>query len=357
MKKLRNVLLVLFLAACSSNRAISQTILVAVTPSPDEVPIFIPTPVSNLFGNRSGKITFYSLDHETNVAQIYKINEDGSGLVKLVNGVDPVWSPDGTKIAFRSLYSLSDDDILISDLFVIDVDGPSAKFINAKRYRGPFDLSWSPDGAKIAFMLNYDIYVMNADGSEQINLTNNRAKDLTPAWAPDGTKIAFSSDRSGSNNIYVMNADGSQEMRLTYNSEDDILPVWSPDGKQIAFNLSYPGNYEIYAMNADGSGQTRLTDNGYLPVWSPDSTKIAFMSSRDEDNEIYAMNADGSEQTRLTNSNAKDSDPVWSPDGTKIAFLSRRAGNEEIYVMSADGSNVTRLTNSDSDEEYLVWSP
>jgi Tol biopolymer transport system component len=164
-----------------------------------------------------------------------------------------------------------------------------------------------------------EIYVMNADGSEQTQLTDNDVSDLYPSWSPDGEKIAFASERDGGG-IYVMNADdGSDVTRLTTEGVD---PSWSPDGEKIAFfNLR-----AIYVMNADGSDVTRLTTEGVDPSWSPDGEKIAFTSFRDADDEsefnaIYVMNADdGSDVTRLTDPNADYSTIDWgtntsSPDG------------------------------------------
>jgi Tol biopolymer transport system component len=85
---------------------------------------------------------------------------------------------------------------------------------------------------KIAFVSgrdgNYEIYIMNADGSEQKRLTNNPASDMKSSWSPDGKKIAFHSDRDGNYEIYVMNADGSEQKRLTDNPADDMNPSWSP---------------------------------------------------------------------------------------------------------------------------------
>src|SRR6266511_679856 len=105
-----------------------------------------------------------------------------------------------------------------------------------------------------------EIYVMNADGSGQANLTRNRAADDAPAWSRDGAKIALSSERDGNWEIYVMQADGTGPTRLTVNrSADDAFPDWSPDGTKIAFHTDRDGNYEIYVMNADGSGQANLT--------------------------------------------------------------------------------------------------
>ncbi len=176
-------------------------------------------------------------------------------------------------------------------------------------------------GTKVAFVSerdgNLEIYVMNADGSNQTRLTNNPADDWKPSWSPDGSKIIFMSARDGKREIYVMNSDGSNPVNLTNNTEDDWVPIWSPDGTKIAFASEHVGNLKIYVMNADGTNPIRLTDNpanhGFFPSWSPDGTRIAFTSSRDGNDEIYVMNADGSNQTRLTNSPVFDFEPSWSP--------------------------------------------
>ncbi|HJU54672.1 MAG TPA: hypothetical protein VJ715_08880 [Pyrinomonadaceae bacterium] len=221
-----------------------------------------------------------------------------------------------------------------------------------------------PFNGKIAFVStrdyatgSYEIYTMNANGTSQVNISNNPAQDTAPSWSPDGTKIAFQSDRDGNFEIYVMNADGSNPTRLTFNSLGDENPVWSPDGTKIAFQSDRddPGNCngggcvyhpDIYVMNSDGTGTVRLTNHPAKdgsPSWSPDGTKIAFQSDRDGNFEIYLMNADGSGQTRLTNSNtAHDFSPAFSPDGTKIVVDN---GNQ-VFVMNADGTGQTQLTSS-----------
>ena len=230
---------------------------------------------------------------------------------------------------------------------------------------GAFDSgpAWSPDGRRIAFNSNRDgnweVYVMNADGSGVTRLTDNDAVDGSPTWSPDGTRIAFDSTRDGDWDVYVMNADGSGVTRLTDNDAWDWSPAWSPNGRHIAFHSNRDdGNWEIYVMNADGSGVTRLTYNGaadFTPAWSPDSRRIAFGTGRHGKREVYVIDASG--VTRLTFNDAHDVGPAWSPDGRRIAFASERDGNLEIYVMNADGSGVTRLTDNGASDLAPAWSP
>jgi serine/threonine protein kinase len=177
---------------------------------------------------------------------------------------------------------------------------------------------------------------------------------------PGVERIAFASERDGNYEIYVMNADGSGQTNLTDNPTTDWLPSWSPDGLRIAFVSNRDGDDEIYAMNADGSGPMNLTNSSAWddkPSWSPDGLRIAFVSDRDGNAEIYVMNADGSGQTNLTNNPAWDRGPSWSPDGLRIAFVSGRDGNGEIYMMNADGGGQTRLTDNPAEDHAPSWGP
>jgi Tol biopolymer transport system component len=241
--------------------------------------------------------------------------------------------------------------------------------------------AWSPEGTRIAFESNrngnFQIYVMNADGTNLNPLTDGSSSAMSPAWSPDGTRISFASDRDGNWEIYVMpapgpegNSGGSVPVNLTNNPSQDFSHTWSPDGSRIAFDTTrddpdpencYPSClYEIYVMNADGSGATNLTKNAvedYDPAWSPDRNRIAFASGRDDNWELYVMSANGSGATRLTSEPSADDEPAWSPDGSRIAFVSLRDGNPEIYVMNANGSGLIRLTDNPAEDWDPAWSP
>jgi len=162
--------------------------------------------------------------------------------------------------------------------------------------------------------------------------------------------IAFDSSRTGNYNVFAMNADGSGQMDLTNNAAVEQDPSFSPSGSRITFaRLQAPpgGNYDVFAMNADGSGQVNLTNNAaddLGPSFSPDGSRIAFTSNRDGNYEIYVMNADGSGQTRLTNNPADDYGPNWQPipvpAQTKIdkAKINRKQGKAR-FRFSASGPN------------------
>jgi Tol biopolymer transport system component len=229
------------------------------------------------------------------------------------------------------------------------------------------ELGAVPTNGKIAFTSNRDgndeIYVMNADGTGQTNLTNHPGYDSVPEWSPDGTKIAFVSDRSGDTDIYIMNADGSGVTNLTNDANADVSPSWSPDGK-VLFSSDRSGNHELYVMNADGSNVTLLAAHpatDYAPTSSPDGNRIAFWSSRDPGNgdwSIYTMNSDGSGVTAdLYPNGVNDYDPIWSPDGTKIIFWSGTGNSHDVYEMNPDGSGVTNLTSDPADDAHPEPSP
>jgi len=225
---------------------------------------------------------------------------------------------------------------------------------------------WSPDGTQIVFRgdgpgAKAAVFLMNADGSGDVQaLTDSTSNDTEPAWSPDGTQIVFASDREGTYDIYVMNADGSDVHRITFGGSAERSPNWSPDGNSIVYVSNEKGGNDIYVMAADGRDQTRLTENtvtDYSPIWSPDGTKIVYVSEARGNPDIWIMNADGSDVTQLTTDLAADLAPGWSPDGDQILFISKRQGNGDLWVMNADGTNQEAITRTEEDETEAVWQP
>jgi Tol biopolymer transport system component len=213
---------------------------------------------------------------------------------------------------------------------------------------------------------NFEIYSMNADGTNQRRLTQNDVTDAYPNWSPANQKIVFATRRDGNDwEIYTMNIDGSDPTRLTNVPGIDFRPTWSPDGSKILFSRCYANsNCNLWVMSADGSGQTALTNtpdtlDNDMAQWWPDGSKIIFSSSRDAATyEIYVMNADGSNVVRLTNNAQNDYYPSVSPSGSKIAYVGFPGGGlGEIFMMNADGSGQVNITNTPSEDLYPVWSP
>lgn len=244
--------------------------------------------------------------------------------------------------------------------------------------------AWSPDGTRIAFRSirdgrYYEVYVMNADGTGQRALTvtptpptGARPYSSQPAWSPDGARIVFRSNRDGDADIYTMSADGTDVRQVADMAGDERYPSFSPDGSQILFQSNADGDRDIYVMNADGSGRRQLTVNDVIfdsaPMWSPDGREIAFermdaetsqtSGAIHDSGEIHVMDAAGGNVRRLTTNAVHDEGPAWSPDGQSLVFTSERedpAG--DIWVMGADGAGARKVAGSAAIEESPDWQP
>jgi dipeptidyl aminopeptidase/acylaminoacyl peptidase len=204
-----------------------------------------------------------------------------------------------------------------------------------------------------------DLWVMDADGTNQTNLTNTPDDlEYQPSWAPSGAQITFVREIPGEiiseqSDIFVMDANGQTPATpLTQTDANEREPDWSPDGTKIAFAGVRNQGWEIVTMDPNGQNEAILTGDSFDgedrgPDWSPDSTMVVFQKSDNSGGsggdpwEIWAVNSDGSGDTNLTNHPSDDMGPSWSPDGSEITFTSTRDATEEdpfradIYVMAA----------------------
>jgi hypothetical protein len=259
---------------------------------------------------RSEKIA-YVVDKITNGVQesrIALVNPDGSGGVDIASGDTPSWSPDGARLVFSNVPCEYYDDYYGCDGVLILMDPETRNLIPLIEGGHGFSPAWAPTGDVIAFIRDqFGMYVMKLDGSPAISV-NIPAGILArhPAWSPDGRRIAFQCVlASGNYDVCVINRDGTGLVRLTSDAIYEGNPAWRPDGSKIAFTRN-PGRPEIALMALDGSAATRLTD-GFDPAWSPDGSKLVFA----RDDGLFTINVDGSNLTRLTTGNHRA--PAWRP--------------------------------------------
>lgn len=275
-------------------------------------------------------------------------------------------SMNGQRLAFTS-YTEKNDDEWFYDIYTMDVDGSHARPVIVSDSGLPLNPVWSPDGTRIAFgerrSTQVDIFVVNADGTDERRLTHSLTNDNFPVWSPDGTQIAYIADHYGSTSIYVVDAacvtGCPGPRRLFAEGNEEASPVWSPDGKQIAFVSQTDDHSDLYLINADGSDSRPLTQteaDDHSPAWSPDGTQIAFISDQSGLPSLYVINADGSGQRRLTRSLEPVFAPIWSPDGKRIAYqVGQRESSPQIHIVNVATELGEILTNDNFTSIAPVW--
>ena len=356
----------------------------------------------------SNRATGTGVDNPTGDYEIFSMNPDGSGVKQLtvnsVNDYEPTLSADGAKIAYQSEGIQSSNQEGDAEVYVMNASDGTGKRNLSNNGLGVEDYApvFSPDGTKVAYQSHgsqtsnpqgdWEIYRVNTlDGKGKKNLSNNgpEVDDTSPTFSPGGTKIAYTSrgaqtsNSGGDQEIYRMNAlDGTGKKNLTSDDANDSQPDFSPDGQKIAYQswgaqTSNPeGDVDIYRINAlDGSGKRNLTNNApYVEdtsaTFSPDGTKVLYesqgaqSSNLEGDAEIYRLNTlDGKGKKNLSNTGSGVSDilPDFSPDGTKVTYVSSGAqdsnteGDFEVYRMNfLDGSDQKNLTDNLTTDGVLV---
>jgi len=196
---------------------------------------------------------------------------------------------------------------------------------------------------------NADVYIANADGSGEKQLTKDDASDDQPVLSPDGASVVFISGRKGNNDVWLVKSGGGGEKQLTKTDEDEYDPAFTNDGGSVIFTRVVNGANKIISKNI-GSGEEKELASGYMGRVDSDGT-LVYVSAESGDEELYV----GSKN--LTDSEKSDTWPSYSPDGSKIIFTSRRGGDYDTYIMNRDGSNCKALLSSEDDEGRAAISP
>jgi Tol biopolymer transport system component/CxxC motif-containing protein (DUF1111 family) len=315
-------------AECHQNRAtggVSQILEIRAGHSAPNG-TFVPAPGGSLIQTRSintkqqervpdgPRIVF-----QNNAGQVSLMGFDGgqNGMLNVVGstpsvGTFPAFSSDGARIVFSTN----------GNLWIVNNDGTNPNQIT---FDGTdFHPVWSPDGTKVAFTRvaagHAQVFTISQFGTDDTNISNSSLQDGMPAYSPDGTKIAFVRSPTINNpigKIWTMNADGSGQLQVTVDTGNDERPTYSPDGTQIAFDTNADGNYEIYKVASTGGVATRLTNNAASdrnPSWSPDNTSIAFASDRNGTMNIWAIATDGTNPTLISPTSVGGNTPYYSRD-------------------------------------------
>ena len=314
-------------AECHQNRAtggVSQILEIRAGHSaPDGT--FVPAPGGSLIQTRSINTKLQErvpdgprIVFQNNAGQVSLIGFDGgqNGMLNVVGstpstGTFPAFSADGARIVFSNN----------GNLWIVNNDGTKPNNITLDGT--DFNPVWSPDGTKIAFTRiiagHAQVFTISQFGTDDTNISNSALNDSMPAYSPDGTKIAFvrSPTITTMGKIWTMNADGSGQMQISLDMGNDERPTYSPDGTQIAFDTNADGNYEIYKIAAAGGLATRLTNNAASdrnPSWSPDNTSIAFASDRNGTMNVWAIATDGTNPTLISPPGVGGNTPYYSRD-------------------------------------------
>lgn len=281
------------------------------TPSNTPAPSNTPTPRPTLPPFSQYEMVFVGEREGTAEQRIFVAKADGTGETQIAIGTDPVWSPDGSKIAYIRIAT----DTGKPQLIVINADGSDPKIVASTEGDSLVTPAWSADGDKLAFAAkepdvgNLEIYTVNADGTDRVRVTTHLGDDLGPVWSPVSNAIIYSSDINGRSAFQLILRDMTtgKEEQLTSSGGQNLDAMWSPDGKYVVFSSSRDRLAQIYRMQADGSDERPLT-----------------------------FGADSKENRY----------PAWSSDGNYLMFASNRNGGVfNLFIMTPDGKNVQQVTN------------
>ena len=254
------------------------------------------------------------------------------------------------------------------DVYIAEVPGGQPRRLAGVAGRDDFSPSISADGRWVAYRLNPlrgdegDIHVVATRGGKSRNLTRSSGvADWSPSWAPTGEKIAYFSNQGGEFDVWVMDRDGSSKKRLTHDPAIDEYPSWSPDTRRIAFQSTRDGEFDIFVMESDGDNPVNITHHPareQWASWSPDGEWIAFMSDREGGEDVFVVRPDGSDVRNLTATpDLQESHPAWLPDGTLTFSRHGESGPISLWAVSLDGLSETRIHTVAQPVFAYSWGP
>lgn len=250
------------------------------------------------------------------------------------------------------------------ELFVMDYDGYDARQLTNDGFLNLMP-QWSPDRRFLVFTAyrnrnTQDIDMIELATGKRWTLISLGGLNITPALSPDGNFLAFASSHEGNSELYRLDTRTKAIQRLTVNASGDLSPSWSPNGRELVFVSDRGGGPQLFLMSSDGSNVRRLTFDGNYnaaPAWSPRGNWIAYVCRTQQEYKLCVISPDGQKRMQLTTGPGVDDSPSWSPDGRHLVFSSTADGKSHIYMIDADGKDIERLTFQGTHNSAPAWSP
>lgn len=263
----------------------------------------------------------------------------------------------GTKIAFVQIQGKE------KEVYLVDFDGTNPVQVTHDK---SLDLSpaWSPDGSQLAYVSYKDkgpkVYIMNLLSGAQRLLCGYPGLNISPAWRPNSQDLAVTLSKDGNPDIFLVSPTGTIVRTLVQSWAINVSPAWSPDGSKLAYVSNETGSPQIYVLDVSSGHKQRITFSGdynTAPAWSPKGDWIAYSGLSGGRHNIFVIRPDGSQVRQLTHGEGNNESPTWSPDGRMIAFSSTRQGSSAIWILFMNGAGTRRLTNLAGGQEMPDWSP
>lgn len=252
------------------------------------------------------------------------------------------------------------------ELFIMDMDGSNVRQLTNDRGLA-MSLAWHPSGLALAYT-NYlrrqpDLFLYTVKNKRITPITNDPEMNVGASYSPDGNSILYARTIGKNSDLFLITEKGQEIRRVTFgHSTIEVSPDFSPDGSQVTFVSNRGGGPQIYTMTATGQNIKRISyvTSNYCtsPAWSPAGDRIAFVCRADRGHQLFVVNPDGSSPLQLT-SYGSNEDPSWSPDGRYIVFATT-FGKSQVFnlaMIRKDGGNLRQLTNSRSGSMHPAWSP
>src|SRR5262245_11005718 len=308
---------------------------------------------------------------------IFVMGATGENVSRLTDyGFNPAWAPDGKEIVCAEVSIVASPHTRSgnSQIWAVNISTEEKRLVMTGDATQP---NWSPNGHRIALCGRRvpegrrDIWTIPAGGGEPVEVTKDPAMDWNPVWSPDGKYLYFLSDRGGSMNLWRVPVEEnsgkvlSQAEAVTTPSPYSGHLSFSRDGKRIA----YAQIVRRANLKRIGFDPGRETITGQ-PVWitqgsrwlnspdlSPDGEWLALDSQGSQQDDLFVIRRDGTSLRQLTDDIGRDRKPYWSPDGKRLVFFSNRGRKWEIWVINSDGSGLQQLTDTPDEVSNAVWAP